>query len=482
MKRERHGAELLAEVVREAYLSRSSGVAEVEDGLPSENLYFRDGELFFEPRHPLAARVRTIFEQAGPDFRPASEPQLLQMLGDLALGFGGHRRGRFRKDSAAPPGLVGPLPTVWLAMQLAVVDCDEDMLLARLGGEDMRYRSAGNSPALHQLPSLDIELTQLLTRLEHPATPVQLAKGAEQNRLTLFQDLSKLRAIGLAEPVDARRADDVLSHEILQRLSERVAESLESDPLTLEIDQHLKRLGELLANLRSYDHYELLEVGHQSTDDEIYKAYNRLARQVHPSHAARLGLKGREEALRVLFEWATEAYLTLSHSTRRFRYNLMMGIRAQITVDEDQRQEEKRTIALQNYRRAAFALSEMDYSLAIDLLKESVRLDPQPEYFARLAQAQAKNPHWHRHALANFKRSIASRPDDAGFRVGYGEFLEKIGRADEARAQYLAALETMPDHPAARVGLERLAGRRGNGKTSRLGNSLRNLFGSSEPE
>ena len=61
-------------------------------------------------------------------------------------------------------------------------------------------------------------------------------------------------------------------------------------------------------------------------------------------------------------------------------------------------------MARQNYRRAIKCLSEMDYSLAVDLLKEASRLDPKPEYFARLGSVQAKNRHWHRHALESYRR------------------------------------------------------------------------------
>lgn len=475
--------ELLAETVRSVYLGRKTGIITIDRKKSSSSLYFRDGELYLAGDQELSRPFREVLESR-PDAtsRPAADRQLESSIRDLAASLDGLQHSSFRATASLPGNLVGPLPTVYLVMELAVQGHDEEALLSRLGGEETRYRSAGNSPALQQLPGLELEMTQILTRLEHPTTPLQLIRGVGTDRLAVLRQLARLRAIGLVSQVGEEQDQEKswMSAEILQRLSERVGESLENDPLDLEIDQHLRRLGELLANLRKDDHYVLLGVDLKADDEDIYASYNQLARLVHPSHAKRLGLKGRDEALQVLFEWATEAYLTLSHPTRRFRYNLAMGFRSQVTVDDDQRQEEKRTIARQHYRRASLALSEMDYSLAVDLLKESVRLDPQPEYFARLGVAQSKNPNWHRHALMSFKKAVDLSPQDAGIRVLFGEALEKMGRIDEAKTQYKAALEFMPSHVTAQQALERLGGSR-LVKSARLG-GIRNLFGSSKDE
>ncbi len=475
--------QLVPELVRSIYLDRMTGSLEFERGEPRQ-LYFRGGELFVTGSDPAAAILRELLPSTPErSFRPASEPRLQSWVSDLATRLSSQQRGRWRPDQQ-PSALLGPLPTVWLVMELAVGVGDEAALLALLGGEDARYRSGSNSPALNQLPGLDIDMTQLLTLLEHPTSVRQLLRGAGAGRLPLLQRLARLRAIGLVTEVSERAAseDQILTPDILQRLEERVGESLESEPLNLEIDRHLRRLGYLIANLRKFDHYELLALSLQAQDEEIYTAYNQLAREVHPSHAVHLGLKGKEEILRVLFEWATEAYLTLSHPTRRVKYNLIMGIRAQVQVDDQQRQEEKRTIARQHYRRAVLGLSEMDYSLAVDLLKEAARLDPQPEYFLRLGQAQAKNPKWHQHALGSFRRALEMSPRDPAVRVAFGEFLERQGRAEDARTHYRAALETMPDNATARTALDRLGGIRMPVKAAKLSDSLRNLFGSSEPK
>lgn len=136
----------------------------------------------------------------------------------------------------------------------------------------------------------------------------------------------------------------------------------------------------------------------------------------------------------------------------------MAGIHLSVQVDAAQREQEKRVMALHNYRRAATCLAEMDYSLAVDLLKEATRMDPQPEYFARLGLAQGKNSNWQHYAVESYRRAVDLKPDDVGIRFSFGDLLEEMDRRDEAAEQYRGVLELMPDHVGAQEGLERLGG------------------------
>ena len=158
----------------------------------------------------------------------------------------------------------------------------------------------------------------------------------------------------------------------------------------------------------------------------------------------------------MLFERATEAYLVLSDPRRRSSYNMIVGVQLTQVIDGAVRDEEKRKVARMNYLQASTCIQEMDYSLAVDLLKEAARLDPRPEYFARLGQVQTKNPHWHRHAVESYRRAVELAPDDAGVRMGYGEALEAMERPKEARAQFKEVLKLMPDHAAAKNALDRI--------------------------
>ena len=454
-------AQPLLEVVRSTYLERGTGVVDVERSEGNERFYFRQGEVFLPPNHPAATSFSRFLAASAADSRAVAELQ--NAVATLAREWSLDREAtaRFQDDEWEPSGLVGPLPTVSLVMELAVQGCDERDLIARLGGERVRFQSSDQTPALEQLPGLEPEMAEVLAGLAQPATLGEMLRGAGSQRTARLRGLSKLRAVGLVTAVGSAEAgpEEILTPKLLQHFKDHVAEDLAGNPIDLPVEEHRNRLAALLGDLGKMNYYELLGIEPEATNEEVLAAYNRLARVVHPSHAPRLGLRGKEEGIRVIFERATEAYLVLSDPRRRASYNMLAGIQHQVEIDQVKRDEEKRGLARQNYRRALTCMAQMDYSQAVDLLREAVRLDPQAEYFARLGRALAKNPNWWEQAVANYRRAVELSPTDAGIRAGYGEILEDMGERDEARKQYKAALETMPDHVGAREGLERLGKR-----------------------
>lgn len=61
-------------------------------------------------------------------------------------------------------------------------------------------------------------------------------------------------------------------------------------------------------------------------------------------------------------------------------------------------------------------------------------------------------------AEAEYRRAVALRPEDAGFHVRFGHFLQRAGRKDEARASYREALRLDPALEGAKRDLARLGG------------------------
>lgn len=469
--------ESLAEVLRAVYLARSTGVIEREDGEP---LYAHDGELYLAPGHARAASVeRAVSEAVGP--RPAAHPPLrdvaLALARELAASDG---CSRFNGGSV-PAELVGPLPTVLVVMELAVSGRGDDDLLSRLGGEQARFRSSGDTPALQQLPGLDPDMAQVLARLERPATTAELASCCGLARSAMLRGLARLRAVGLAAEVTPARAESageqLLAPRLLESFSDRIAEDLAGEPLELPPDEHRRQLADLLGRLDGLDCYALLGVDPRADDATILAAYRDLARRVHPLHARRLGLAGKEGIGKLLFERATAAYLTLSDPRRRSSYNLLAGVKIAVEVDAGKRQQEKRDLARQSYRLAQHYASDaaMDYSRAVELLLEATRLDPRAEYFLLLGKTQARNPNWYADAVESYRRAVALKPDDAGYRVAFGGVLQGVGDYPGATAQYRKALELMPDHAGAREALARLGGLTGHGGGLKAG--FRKVFG-----
>lgn len=239
-------------------------------------------------------------------------------------------------------------------------------------------------------------------------------------------------------------------------------------------------LGDLLARFGGLDHYELLGERPDASEGAVQAAYERIARQVHPSHAARLGLAGRDGALRLLFERVTTAYRTLSDPESRRRYNEHQLIDVSPEVDPASREEEARTIAKAHYERGLAFSSAGDVHSAIQLFEQASRLEPRAEYLSALARHLARNPNWRERAVETYRAALELDPRSAEIRYEMGTVLEDLGDASRARVSYAAALSADPSHAAARDRLEKLvaSGKVASAEPSRGGRGLfSRLFG-----
>jgi tetratricopeptide (TPR) repeat protein len=211
--------------------------------------------------------------------------------------------------------------------------------------------------------------------------------------------------------------------------SERIARGLAERPLTIPSRQHRERVAELLKQLGEGTFYHLLGIDPASGAREVHEAYDEVARLVHPSHARRVGLEGREEVLKVLFERATLGYLTLAETERRKAYDRDVGparwtaLRTSVASRDE---EARRFLA----RARALAEAE-DFHTAIELLRQSVRLAPGAEACALLGLLLAKNPQWLDEALESLERAVEMGADEPGLPEALKEVREKLGQQDK---------------------------------------------------
>ncbi|MEE8278379.1 MAG: J domain-containing protein, partial [Thermoanaerobaculia bacterium] len=425
----------LFESLREIYLERRTGVLRIPDADGEQRLFFVGGDFYLEPDHRVAiaayrwltSGARSAASEGGggsgaegaaddtPEARPRPSagsgtrewaPELIEGL--LSVDEEGFE---FEEGAARIPlDLVGPLPTGNLVMELAVAERDESQLLRVLGGEEQRYVAEADSEGSEGLPDLDPLDAFFLSRLEQ-ASPVRELLGlADENRETALRSLCRLKAVRLILPEDlvpARRPWELVSAELLEKFQQRIGDDLAANPLKIDTEAHRLRVVELLGGLGEVNFYQLLSVGLGCSAEELHLAYTELARVVHPEHAEALGLKGKEEALAVLFERTTEAYLTLSDPERSGRYQLSLGdslVGVEAETDGAKRKEEEKEIAAHNYRAAKNRALQNDYFSAIQLLEQAVRGDALPEYYALLGQCQAENPRWIDKAIYNCSR------------------------------------------------------------------------------
>jgi Flp pilus assembly protein TadD len=89
--------------------------------------------------------------------------------------------------------------------------------------------------------------------------------------------------------------------------------------------------------------------------------------------------------------------------------------------------------------------------------------DPEPgNNLASVLLAEGKD----REALARLDRVVADHPGYVPALINRGVALARLGRLEEARSQYLRALQLDPENPDASYNLERLREREGGKRSS----------------
>jgi tetratricopeptide (TPR) repeat protein len=217
-----------------------------------------------------------------------------------------------------------------------------------------------------------------------------------------------------------------LTDEEYRLFSERVARGLAERPLTVAPREHRERVAELLKQLGEGTFYHLLGIDPATGAREVHEAYDEVARLVHPSHALRVGLEGREGVLKLLFERATLGYLTLSEIDRRKQYDREVGPArwTALRTSTASREEEARRCLV---RARALAEAE-DFHTAIELLRQSVRMAPGAEAYGLLGLLLAKNPQWLEEALESLERAVDLGATEPGLPEALKEVREKLGQ------------------------------------------------------
>jgi tetratricopeptide (TPR) repeat protein len=231
-------------------------------------------------------------------------------------------------------------------------------------------------------------------------------------------------------------ASGILSPQELSLFSERIARSLRQQPLDLDGEEHRELVAGLVRDLGEASHYRLLALGPSASGQKVQEGYERLARLVHPANARRLGLEGRERVLELLFERVTQAYLTLSHHARRQEYDRTLTPEERSHEPAAKpRAEENRERARSYYNRSRVLAASEEYHFAIELLREAVRVDPQPEYYALLGDMQAKNVFWLRHAAESYAKALQLGGPDPKVAAALERVRERMAEGEAGPAE-----------------------------------------------
>lgn len=463
MSREVDPAPDFLDTLRGLRVRRATGVLEIQVAGQKRRLFLRAGDVHLPGAHPLAQLLAERLERirGGAGTTAANTGPLLEIVERIAEVVADWRTAdsEFREGlGVLPPDLTGPLPSARLLMLAATAGLDDAAVERRAAELGPRYSASPVAPSLADQLGYQPEEDFLLERLRHPMALPELFENCPIPRPVALRRLLQLVALGAVQPEStAERSRGADSAELVQRIAERIARSLEDRPLEIGPEEYRQRIGDLLARHGGLDHYELLGVAPSVSVEQVQAAYEELARLVHPLNAELLDLSGRQPALRLLFERATDAYEVLSDPERRRTYNQRQMIEIPSAGPSGaHRDAEKRTVARAQYERALMYANAGDVHNAIQLLEQVVKTDPKLDYWCALGRLQARNPSWLRRALESYRNALQIDSQNGDVRYAIGQLFEQLGEPERARVQYGAAVRYNPNHAEAAERLARL--------------------------
>ncbi len=281
--------------------------------------------------------------------------------------------------------------------------------------------------------------------------------------------------IPIEDTVEEEEDNSLVRMDILLMFRRKIGEGLLDEPLGIDVDDHRALLVEALATMGSMNHFERLEISEQFSAEDLARAFESKARLVHPDHADALGFKANSMALDLLFELVTESYLVLNDPNRLRSYLADFGsVFTLQDVSDETREKEVQEQLDYRFDLAKRGFQRSDFHRAASLMAEILKTESKPEYWALLAEVQAKNHLWIEKSIESYRMAIELAPFEITYLFRLAEICEENGREEMALQYYHKVLEKDSTHPAASEAIASLGSSNTRSGSGAIPEALRN--------
>jgi curved DNA-binding protein CbpA len=193
--------------------------------------------------------------------------------------------------------------------------------------------------------------------------------------------------------------------------------------------------------------YELLGVTEEANDEDIRRAYKRLAKELHPDRF--VGDSTAQHEAEERFSKVSHAYNVLKDPTQRSEYDferkmiLKQGLDDNIEVVQKPVEETgyKREVADRKYKMALQLQAEGDLRKAVDSMKEAIEICPNVAQYHALLAALYDRRGWHSYAKAEIEMAIKLDPADQLSQKLHKKLLGEIAKREAEESEAEAAKE-----------------------------------------
>lgn len=235
-------------------------------------------------------------------------------------------------------------------------------------------------------------------------------------------------------------------------------------------DEQIQEVLDFQEQLAELDYYQILGVPKSAAEEDIKKAYFKLARRFHPDRFDRSLAANIRVQVEDVFDRITKAYRTLINQEGRREYDGRMA------AGGEDKPKDALARADTKFRQAKTLFGQGRYEDALSLLEEVIRLNRNKGgYYLLLAMTETRLPEYRKKAEEHFLKAIDLEPwNPEGF-VGLGILYKREGLTTRATRQFQKALALDGDHETALRELNSLA--KDEKKTGLKGLLSKNIFG-----
>ncbi|MEP0773247.1 MAG: DnaJ domain-containing protein [Acidobacteriota bacterium] len=300
----------------------------------------------------------------------------------------------------------------------------------------MRYQAINLAPAE----------AYLVSRIDGTSTVIQLSRLVGMPKPAMDRTLLGLQAAGIVELRETRAGRPSEPIEV-QVPAAALGEESEAQRFTPEQQQEYERVIRLVDECRRQDYYRRLGLDRRASYEEIHRRYAEMTRLFHPDRAREPHLRLLRRDLKEIALALKEAYETLSNSALRAEYDRRLAEHrppAAPHVDDRKREQARRELAEANVKRAEQLARSGDVGMAVELLDQAVRFDPQPRTLLTLARLEFRNPMWVQRGLDHLRRAVTIDPTFVDAWIELACFWERRQQPAKQRHCLERALENDP--------------------------------------
>ncbi len=355
-----------------------------------------------------------------------------------------------------------PLDTATLEMStasliVAAVRKVEDVAALDNLIEPLHYlRTVEDAVLRFQHVTLNPHEAYLLSRIDGTRTAVQLRRVAPLPEAEFTRSLVALLAAGLVESTLAPAAKPTYYAAARSQPTNGNGAIQFSAREQREHEEVLR----LASEIGRRDYYERLGVGPDANEEQLRHRYLERARRFHPDRSQEAHLRLLRRELASIQAALREAYETLSNPARRAAYDEQRRLRREQrgdpSSDDRERIKAQLEVARANVVRAQEAIRVGDVGLAVQLLDQAVRFNPEPESLFQLARLEFKNPMWTQRGLDHLRQAVTISPTFTAAWLELAHFWTQRGRPDRARQCLERILAYDPSNSVAQAELAAL--------------------------